>query len=51
MHKCKMSSLAKVEIIQFCNDVLVERTGLEEVGQFFVECCFWALGDQAGFLG
>lgn len=51
MHKCNMGGLAKVEIIQFCNHVLVKRAGFEEVGQFFVECCPWAFGNQTGFLG
>ena len=51
MHKCNMGGLAKVEIIQFCNHVLVKRAGFEEVGQFFVECCLWALGGQTSFLG
>ena len=51
MHKGNMSGLAEVEIIQFCNDVFVKRAGFEEVGQFFVECCLWALGGQTSFLG
>ena len=37
VHKCNMGSLAKVEIIQFCNYIFMQRAGFKEVDQFLIE--------------
>lgn len=41
MHKCDMRRLAKIKAIQLFDDTLMQRTGLQEVDQLFVECCLW----------
>lgn len=38
MHKCDVRRLAKIKTIKFFDDILMQRTGLQEIDQLFIKC-------------
>lgn len=44
MNKSIAACLFEVKTRQLRYDVLVQRAGPEEIGKFFVKCCFGGIG-------